>query len=331
MGAESTRWCLTTANWKLCESEGGGFQRVFLTRGSRRTQRAIFEDEAIGDDEETMDEVLLREVRFASKRLAIGDPKACWIADQREALRVKRAPEKARSDQAKLERAELERRLTIAVSTIDMTRAAILPAIMNAIKPKAKRVSPGSSGISACGQARVAIVQCGTNDTYEYIFEDRGPSASSEPHTLKMFLASLRCWSGDDIKDIDAITHEEWGVRRFPCPAGFTPDGLEVLVLAEEANNFVCIDECASSPQIFRVPLKLDWRATTTAVRALLAARPNQTQRAVRPDTRRAFERRWSRVATYCNDQVDFIGPLAFRRSGRPGRGNRRHSAASQT
>ena len=255
MGSERKPHCLTSANWKLCESEGGGFQRVFLTRGSRRTQRAIFEDEAIGDDEETLDEVLLREVRFASKRLAIGDPKACWIADQREALRVKRAPEKARSDQAKLERAELERRLTIAVSTIDMTRAAILPAIMNAIKPKAKRVSPGSSGISACGQARVAIVQCGTNDTYEYIFEDRGPSASSEPHTLKMFLASLRCWSGDDIKDIDAITHEEWGVRRFPCPAGFTPDGLEVLVLAEEADNFVCIDECASSPQIFRVPL----------------------------------------------------------------------------
>jgi len=254
MGSERKRWCLTTANWKLCESEGGGFQRVFLTRGSRRTQRAIFEDEAIGDDEETLDEVLLREVRFASKRLAIGDPKACRIADQREALRVKRAPEKARSDHAKLERAELERRLTIAVSTIDMTRAAILPAIMNAIKPKAKRVSPGSSGISACGQARVAIVQCGTNDTYEYIFEDRS-SASSEPHTLKMFLASLRCWSGDDIKDIDAITHEEWGVRRFPCPAGFTPDGLEVLVLAEEADNFVCIDECASSPQIFRVPL----------------------------------------------------------------------------
>ena len=26
-------------------------------------------------------------------------------------------------------------------------------------------------------------------------------------------------------------------------------------MLAEEANNFVCIDECASSPQIFRVPL----------------------------------------------------------------------------
>ena len=51
MGSERKRWCLTTANWKLCESEGGGFQRVFLTRGSRRTQRAIFEDEAIGDDE----------------------------------------------------------------------------------------------------------------------------------------------------------------------------------------------------------------------------------------------------------------------------------------
>jgi hypothetical protein len=254
MGSERKPHCLTSANWKLCESEGGGFQRVFLTRGSRRTQRAIFEDEAIGDDEETLDEVLLREVRFASKRLAIGDPKACRIADQREALRVKRAREKATRDQAELERAELERRLTIAVSTIDMTRAAILPAIMNAIKPKAKRVSPGSSGISACGRARVAIVQCGTNDTYEYIFEDRS-SASSEPHTLKMFLASLRCWSGNDIKDIDDITHEEWGVRRFPCPAGFTPDGLEVLVLAEEANNFVCIDECASSPQIFRVPL----------------------------------------------------------------------------
>ena len=94
MGSERKPHCLTTANWKLCESEGGGFQRVFLTRGSRRTQRAIFEDEAIGDDEETLDEVLLREVRFASKRLAIGDPKACRIADQREALRVKRAPEK---------------------------------------------------------------------------------------------------------------------------------------------------------------------------------------------------------------------------------------------
>jgi hypothetical protein len=253
MGSERKPHCLTTANWKLCESEGGGFQRVFLTRGSRRTQRAIFEDEAIGDDEETLDEVLLREVRFASKRLAIGNPKACRIADQREALRVKRTREKATRDQAELERAELERRLTIAVSTIDMTRAAILPAIMNAIKPKAKRVSPGSSGLSALG--RVAIVQCGTNATYKYIFGDRGPSASSEPHTLKMFLASLRCWSGNDIKDIDDITHEEWGVRRFPCPAGFTPDGLEVLVLAEEANNFVCIDECASSPQIFRVPL----------------------------------------------------------------------------
>ena len=253
MGSERKPHCLTTANWKLCESEGGGFQRVFLTRGSRRTQRAIFEDEAIGDDEETLDEVLLREVRFASKRLAIGSPKACRIADQREALRVKRTREKATRDQAELERAELERRLTIAVSTIDMTRAAILPAIMNAIKPKAKRVSPGSSGLSALG--RVAIVQCGTNATYKYIFGDRGPSASSEPHTLKMFLASLRCWSGNDIKDIDDITHEEWGVRRFPCPAGFTPDGLEVLVLAEEANNFVCIDECASSPQIFRVPL----------------------------------------------------------------------------
>ena len=80
-----------------------------------------------------------------------------------------------------------------------------------------------------------------------------------------------------------------------------------------------------------RTHIKLDWRATTPAVRALLAARPNQTQRAVRPDTRRAFEQRWSHVATYRNDQVDFIGPLAFRRSGRPGRGNRRRSAASQT
>ena len=80
-----------------------------------------------------------------------------------------------------------------------------------------------------------------------------------------------------------------------------------------------------------RTHIHLDWRATTPAVRALLAARPSQTQRAIRPNTQRAFVLRWSRVATYRNDRVDFIGPLALRRAGRSGRGNRRHSTASPT